>query len=206
MIDHSTDISRIRSHAERSVVERAAEFLAAGLVAHVGIVQDGQPFVLPMNYQFNAGEPDKLYLHGGLSSRLMHHLGTGAPVCVTVTLVDGLVYSRSALYHSTNYRSVVCFGTARIIEDQVTKNVVLEQMIRRYFRGRTIGQDYFAATEAELSSTSLAEMKIEHISAKMREGGPKGPFDADPRAAGTCGVLDLPRIDAGVALPNSRTN
>ena len=104
--------ARIRIHPERSQPDEAHAILAAGRVAHVGFVQDGQPFVIPMTYQFDAGRPGHVYLHGAHHSRLLQHLATGAPVCVTVTLVDGLVYSRTALFHSVNYRSVVCFGRA----------------------------------------------------------------------------------------------
>ena len=102
--------TRVRVHPERESTEDAAAILAAGYVAHVGFAVEGQPYVIPMTYQFDPAEPTRLYIHGAHHSRLMAHLATGAPVCVTVTLVDGLVYSRTALYHSVNYRSVVCFA------------------------------------------------------------------------------------------------
>jgi nitroimidazol reductase NimA-like FMN-containing flavoprotein (pyridoxamine 5'-phosphate oxidase superfamily) len=96
--------TQIRRHAERSIPEEAAEILAQGYVAHIGFSIDGQPFVLPFGYQFDPNTPDTLYLHGSHASRALRHLAGGAPVCVTVTLVDALVYSRTALYHSMNYR------------------------------------------------------------------------------------------------------
>jgi len=186
-----SEITRIRNHAERSAPDRGPEFLAAGLVAHVGIVQDGQPFVIPMNYAYDPAEPDRLYLHGAQASRLQNWLATGAPVCVEVTTVDGLVYSRSALYHSTNYRSVVLFGTAHAITDRATKNAVFTKMIDRYFPGRTTGRDYSSPSQADLDATSMVEIRIREMSAKMRVGPPKGPNDETPGALGNCGVEEL---------------
>ncbi|HEX6105913.1 MAG TPA: pyridoxamine 5'-phosphate oxidase family protein, partial [Gemmatimonadales bacterium] len=85
----------LRVHAEREATEEAAAILAAGYVAHVGFAVDGQPYVIPRTYQFDPAEPGRLYLHGAHHSRLMAHLESGAPVCVTVTMLDGLVYSRT---------------------------------------------------------------------------------------------------------------
>lgn len=186
-----SEISCIRTHADRAVPDKAAEFLAAGLVAHVGIVQDGQPFVIPMIYGYDPAEPDRLYLHGSQASRLQNFLATGAPVCVEVTTVDGLVYSRSALYHSANYRSVVCFGTAHAIDEAAVKDAVFEKMIARYFPGRTAGKDYLSSSQAELDATSMVEVRIREMSAKMRVGPPKGPNDAEANAVGSCGVEEL---------------
>jgi uncharacterized protein len=186
-----SDISRIRTHADRSVPDKAPEFLAAGLIAHVGIVQDGQPFVIPMIYGYDPAEPDRLYLHGSQASRLQNFLATGAPVCVEVTTVDGLVYSRSALYHSANYRSVVCFGTAHPIDDNALKDAVFEKMIARYFSGRTAGTDYLPSAAVELDATSMVEVRIREMSAKMRVGPPGGPNDDKAGAVGTCGVEEF---------------
>src|SRR6266480_6196170 len=130
--------ARLQRHAERAVPEEAA-ILAAGLVAHVAFVQNGQPFVIPMAYHYDVAAPGMLYLHGSHGSRLLHHLGGGAPVAIGVTLVDGLVYSRTALYHSVNYRSVVCFARAAPPLDRHAAAVALEAMIARYFPGRTAG-------------------------------------------------------------------
>ncbi|MGA8877369.1 MAG: pyridoxamine 5'-phosphate oxidase family protein, partial [Candidatus Korobacteraceae bacterium] len=92
----------IQQHAERTVPDRAQEFLARGYVAHVGFEQDGLPYVIPMLYQYSVERPERLYVHGGLTSRLIRHLASGVPVCATVTELDGLVYSRDARYHSAN--------------------------------------------------------------------------------------------------------
>ena len=181
----------IRQHAERAVLQRAEEILASGYVAHVGFEQDGRPYVIPMLYQYAADRPDRLYLHGGLSSRMIRHLASGVPVCATVTELDGLVYSRDARYHSANYRCVMCFGRGRLVEDDDLKQSVFTAMTSRYFPGRTAGSDYAIAPKSHLEATPVVEIVIEEMSAKMREGGPKGPRDADETAPGTCGVVKL---------------
>ena len=185
-------ITKIHQHPERAVPDFAQEFLAQGHVAHVGFEQDGRPYVIPMLYHYAAGRPDRLYLHGGVSSRTLEHLAAGIPICATVTQLDGLVYSRDAKYHSANYRCVMCFGRGRLLEDNEQKREMFEAMTLRYFPGRTAGRDYTTAPAANLATTAVIEVLIEEISAKMREGGPKGPNDAENDAPGTCGVVDLP--------------
>ena len=181
----------VRQHPERTVPHRAQEFLAQGQVAHVGFEQEGRPYVIPTLYHYSPDQPDRLYLHGGMSSRMLQQLSSGIPVCVTVTQLDGLVYSRDAKYHSANYRCVMCFGRGRIFEDEDTKRVMFEEMTQRYFPGRTAGRDYTPAPSSHLTSTAVVEVIIEEISAKMREGGPKGPQDAQQDAPGTCGVVEV---------------
>ena len=188
-----TERTRIRRHPERSVDGEAAAILGEGLVAHVGFCDRGQPFVIPFSYHYDARSPESLYLHGAHPSRALKQLAAGARVCVTVTLLDGLVYSRSAMYHTMNYRSVVLFGCARRITEEAEKAMLFERMVGRYFPGRTVGRDYDAPPRAHLSSTELVEVQIEEWSAKARSGGPLGPRDADPAGAGTCGVIDLAR-------------
>jgi len=184
-------------HPERSRPDRAHEFLAQGYLAHVGFAvqtdpsEPPQPYVIPLTYQFDESEPDSLYLHGGVKSRVMDHLATGAPVCVTVTLLDGLVYAKTALHHSMNYRSVVIFGRGRLLEDSAKKSAVLERMISRYWPDRIAGRDYASSPEGHLKITALAEIRIETMSAKMREGGANGPGDDNPDVAGTAGVTLL---------------
>ena len=180
----------LRVHAERGVPDEAAAILAEGLVAHVAFVMDGQPYVMPMSYHFDPAQPARVYLHGGHHSRLMRHLATGAPLCIEVTLVDGLVYSRTALYHSVNYRSVVVFGrSARSSPPDDVQRALLHDMVARYHPGRTAGRDYEAIPDAHLAATAFVEVVIEEWSAKARRGGPMGPMDADPSAPGSAGVL-----------------
>lgn len=116
--------TRIQQHPERAVPQRAQEFLMQGKVAHVGFVQDDLPYVVPTLYHYSPDRPDRLYLHGGRSSRMLEQLAKGIPVCITVTELDGLVYSRDAKYHSANYRSVMCFGRGHIFQDEAAKRVI----------------------------------------------------------------------------------
>jgi len=183
--------TKIRQHPERAVPDRAEEFLASGHVAHVGFQYEGRPYVIPMLYEYSTKAPERLYLHGGRSSRVLNALASGIPVCATVTQLDGLVYSRDAKYHSANYRSVMCFGRGRLLQDDEEKRRIFEDMTLRYFPGRTAGRDYIPAPAAHLESTAVIELVIEEISAKMREGGPKGPHDEDDTALGTRGVVEL---------------
>lgn len=183
--------SVIHRHPERAVPDEAAEILAAGMVAHVGFCGDGQPFVIPMSYHYDPRRPDRLYLHGAREGRLLQLLAAGAPVCIAVTLVDGLVYSRSAFNHSMNYRSVVCFGRAKVIENEADQRTIFEAMTERYFPGRRVGVDYQPARAQQLAATLLVEVALEEWSAKARRGGPRGPYDADPTAPGTAGVVPL---------------
>ena len=183
--------THIRQHAERGVAGRAQEFLERGQVAHVGFEHEGRPYVIPMLYHYSTQRPDRLYVHGGLASRMIRHLSSGVPLCATVTMMDGLVYSRDARYHSANYRSVMCFGRARLLQDDAQKQAIFQEMTARYFPGRTVGRDYAAAPKAHLDATPVLEIVIEAMSAKMREGGPKGPRDQDDNAEGTCGVVPV---------------
>ncbi len=192
MSDTATNwTTKVRQHSERAVPDRAQEFLVSGQVAHVGFEYDGRPYVIPMLYEYSSKQPDRLYLHGGPKSRVLDALASGIPVCATVTQLDGLVYSRDAKYHSANYRSVMCFGRGRLIEDQDEKRGIFEEMTLRYFPGRTAGVDYIPAPPTHLATTMVVEIVIEEISAKMREGGPKGPHDNDDNALGTRGVLEV---------------
>jgi len=183
--------TKIRQHPERAVPDRAQEFLASGQVAHVGFEFEGRPYVIPMLYEYSPERPDRLYVHSGPASRMLNALAAGIPVCATVTQIDGLVYSRDAKYHSANYRSVMCFGRGRLIEDEQQKREIFEQMTLRYFPGRTAGVDYIPAPPVHLATTTVVEIVIEEMTAKMREGGPKGPHDEDDTALGTRGVVEL---------------
>lgn len=187
----TTEATEITQHPERSVPEEAPEILALGIVAHVGFVLDEKPHVLPFTYHYDPSIPDRLYLHGSLTGRTLTHLASGASVCIEVSLLDGLIYSKTALYHSMNYRSVVAFGRARMIVGEGEKRAIFESMIARYFEGRTEGRDYSSPTAEHLNATALLEVAIDEWSAKARRGGPIGPTDDDPSAPGTSGIVDL---------------
>ncbi|MDB4951490.1 MAG: flavin-nucleotide-binding protein [Gemmatimonadetes bacterium] len=185
--------AEIRSKPQRGVPDEAAEILRAGVVAHVGFAVDGQPYVIPMTYHFDAARPDEIHLHGTQHGRLMQHLADGAPACVTVTLVDGLVYSRTAKYHSVNYRSVVAFGRAGPQPAAEERRALLDGMVARIFPGRTAGRDYEPMPDAHLEATAFVTLRVEEWSAKARRGGPLGPQDAEPDDASpyTRGVVPL---------------
>ena len=189
-----TERTRIRNHPERAVPEEATEILSNGIVAHLGFIQDDVPFVIPFTYHYDPDSPDSIYLHGSIRSRALKHLATGAPVCVTVTLTDGLVYSRKAMNHSVNYRSVTLFGHAREVTDEAEKFDLFDQMVQRYFPGRTVGEDYYAPPSPDLGVTALVEVNIEEWNAKARRGAPTGPDDDDPNAPGSAGVIDLRQV------------
>jgi nitroimidazol reductase NimA-like FMN-containing flavoprotein (pyridoxamine 5'-phosphate oxidase superfamily) len=186
----------LRSKPQRSVPHEAAEILAAGVVAHVGFVVDGQPFVIPMTYHFDPAQPGFIHLHGAHHGRLMQHLEAGAPVSISVTLVDGLVCSRTAKYHSVNYRSVVAFGRAAPTPSADERRALLYGMVARMIPGRTAGRDYEPMPDAHLEATAFVAIEVEEWSAKARRGGPMGPRDADPAddTGHTCGVIPLREV------------
>jgi nitroimidazol reductase NimA-like FMN-containing flavoprotein (pyridoxamine 5'-phosphate oxidase superfamily) len=189
--------TRIRRHPERAAPERAEEILRAGRIAHVGFAVDGQPFVLPFGYYYEDG---MLYLHGAPASRTIKTLRAGMPVCAEVTLLDGLVASRNAQSHSMNYRSVMVFGHAEPVRGLDEKRAIFERMTAAFFPNRTAGRDYYAARERDLRAVELMAIRVEELSAKAREGGPRGDRDAaeaqDETATVTGYVVELPGIDA----------
>ncbi|HEY5093962.1 MAG TPA: pyridoxamine 5'-phosphate oxidase family protein [Candidatus Eremiobacteraceae bacterium] len=183
--------STLRRHPERTVPDEVGDILTAGIVAHVGIVEDGLPVVIPMTYAYDLVTPHVLYIHGSIDARILAGAERGAPACVTVTEVSGLVYSKTALNHSMVYRSVVGFGRMTEVSDEQSKAGVLRRMIERYFSGRTEGRDFSAATSAHLAITRLVAIEIDAWSAKARKHGATGPGDNDERVPGTSGVVEL---------------
>ena len=184
--------TRVRRHPERAVPEQAEAILRAGRVAHVAFVVDAQPCIVPMTYHYADGV---LYVHGAPASRVVASLRTGTPVCVEVTLLDGLVASRDAKSHSLNYRSVIIYGTAESVADQDMKRAVFEGMTARYFPGRTAGRDYLPARASDLRGVELLAIRTDERSAKTRTGPPLGAHDTGDDAPGTRYVIELPGID-----------
>ncbi|HMK62278.1 MAG TPA: pyridoxamine 5'-phosphate oxidase family protein [Acidimicrobiales bacterium] len=164
-----TQRSLLRRKRERGSYDRAVvnAILDEALVAHVGYVEEGVPHVLPMTY---GRVGDVLYLHGAVGNQTLRTLVAGQPACVAVTLVDGLVFSRAAIHHSMNYRTVVLFGTARSVEDDEEKQVALRAVVDHMALGRM--DDTRAPTAEELRSTLVVAFPIEEGSAKIRSGGP----------------------------------
>jgi len=183
-----------RGSHDRQIVDA---ILDAAFVAHVGFVVDGQPFVIPTLFG-RAG--DKLYLHGSAASRMLRTLEAGVPVCLTVTLVDGLVLARSAFHHSMNYRSVVIFGTARKIDDPEQKNEALRVISEHLIAGRW--EQVRPPSSQELKATSVLEVMIEEASAKTRTGGPVDD-EEDYALPVWAGVLPL-KLMAGEPEPDAR--
>ncbi|MEX1281478.1 MAG: pyridoxamine 5'-phosphate oxidase family protein [Acidimicrobiia bacterium] len=147
--------------------------LDAALVCHVGFVDDGQPFVIPMTF---ARDDGTLLLHGSPASRLLRHFDGTTEACVEVTILDGLVLARSAFDHSMNYRSVVCFGRPAPIEDLGERAVALDAITDRLVPGRR--EHLRPMTEKEVRATLVLRMTIEAASAKVRSG-PPGDDDED---------------------------
>jgi len=171
--------------------------LDEGFVAHVGFAVDGQPYVIPMVY---ARDAQTLYLHGSPASRLLRGLRRGIPVCVTVTLLDGLVLARSAFHHSMNYRSVVIFGTATVVDDPAEKLVAL-----RAFSDHVIPDRWSEVREpnpTELKSTLVLRLPLVEVSAKVRIGPPLDD-DADYELATWAGEVPL-RLVPETPIPDSR--
>jgi uncharacterized protein len=160
---------RVRRLAERGHYERSTinSILDEGLVCHVGFGESGSPVVIPMAY---ARTGDLIYLHGAVGNAVLRTLATGAPACVTVTLVDGLVLARSAFHHSLNYRSVVIFGSATEVTDIEEKRVALTAIVEHIVPGRSV--DARSPTDGELRATRVVSLSISEASAKVRIGGP----------------------------------
>ena len=171
--------------------------LDAAFLAHVGFSVNGQPFVIPTLY---GREGDKLYLHGSAASRMLRELESGAPACVTVALIDGLVLARSAFHHSMNYRSVVAFGTARKIDDAPQKTHALSVISENVIAGRW--RDVRGPTENELKATTVLEFSIEEASAKVRTGPPLDD-EEDYALPVWAGVLPL-KLEARTLEPDPR--
>ncbi len=166
----------VRRNAKRGVYDREVvnAILDAGLIAHVGFVHDGQPYVIPMSY-VRAG--DRLLLHGSGGSRLMRTLAGGTPACVSVTLLDGLVLARSVFHHSMNYRSVVALGSATKLEG-AEKAAALEALVEGLVPGRS--GEARGPNRAELAATMILAFPLDEVSAKARTGPPADdPADVD---------------------------
>jgi len=143
------------------------EILDEGFICHVGFVVNGEPVVIPTGY---ARAGDELVIHGSQASRMLRQLGQGIDVCVTVTLIDGLVLARSAFHHSMNYRSVVVFGRARVIEGREEKMSALTALSEHMIPGRW--DEVRAPNDRELQLTTVLSIRLTEASAKVRTGPP----------------------------------
>jgi len=189
----------IKRLPERAAYDRETvyQILDAGMVAHVSFLDHGQPCVIPTLY---VRLDDYLYLHGSPASRMLRVLQQGGPVCIAVTLIDGLVLARSAFHHSMNYRSVVVCGTGAVVENPDRKAAVLRQLSEHIIPGRW--EDVRQPSEDELRRTLVVSIQIEDASAKIRTGPPKDD-EADYELPMWAGIVPL-RLAAGVPVADPR--
>jgi len=164
-----TPRTRVKRIPDRGSYDRALvhAILDEGMICHVGIVSEGQPFVVPMAY---ARRGETLLLHGSSASRLLKSLAAGVPACVTVTHVDALVIARSTFHHSMNYRSVMALGTATPILEREAKLQALADLVEHLVPGRN--PDARGPNEQELKATTILEFPLTEVSAKVRSGPP----------------------------------
>jgi nitroimidazol reductase NimA-like FMN-containing flavoprotein (pyridoxamine 5'-phosphate oxidase superfamily) len=191
-----TDKTRIRRLPERAVDDRAVihDILDESFVCHAAYVTEGRPVVVPTLY---ARDGERLLLHGSNSMGLAKAVRAGSPLSVAVTLLDGLVVARSAFNSSANYRSVVVHGDGRLLEGE-EKRTALEVIIDRLIPGRLA--EVRASTDAEIRQTSVIELGLEEVSAKVRSGGPDDD-EADLDEPVWAGVVPF-RLVAGEPVPD----
>ncbi|MEN3335583.1 MAG: uncharacterized protein V7641_4948 [Blastocatellia bacterium] len=185
--------------------ERVYAILDEAFICHVGFVADGQPVVIPTGY---GRIGDVLYIHGSAASRMLRTLGEGIDVCVTVTLIDGLVLARSAFHPSFNYRSVIVFGKARVVTETAEKMAALHAFTEHVIPGRW--DEVRAPNESELKATTVLALALEEASAKIRTGPPIDDEEdhARPVWAGVLPLrlaaskpIDDEQLQSGIALP-----
>jgi uncharacterized protein len=164
-----TERTTLRRLPKRGVFERAEvyQILDEGFICHVGFITAGKPVVIPTSYW---RVEDDLYIHGSAASRMLTSIEQGLDVCVTVTLIDGLVLARSAFHHSINYRSVVVFGRAAMVDDTDEKMKLMQTFTDHIIPGRW--NDVRAPNGAELRATLVLKLPLNEVSAKVRTGPP----------------------------------
>jgi nitroimidazol reductase NimA-like FMN-containing flavoprotein (pyridoxamine 5'-phosphate oxidase superfamily) len=203
-----TDRTTVRRLPARGSYDRALihSIIDEAPVCHVGFVVDGRPFVIPT---LHVRVGDRLYMHGSPGSRMLKAMAGGVEVCVTVTLVDGLVLARSAFHHSMNYRSVVVFGVAQAVDDAEEKTRFLHALSEHLVPGRW--RDVRGPAPGELKATSVLSLPIDEASAKVRTGPPLDD-EEDYALPAWAGVVPLslkagepvpcPRLAPGIEVPS----
>lgn len=185
-----TPRNKLMRYPKRGAYDTATihPILDEALVCHVGFAIDGEPFVIPT---IHARMGEQLLLHGLKGGRMLAHINAGNPICVTVTLLDGLVLARTVFNHSMNYRSAVLFGRGAAIDEPAAKLAALECLTEHIARGRWA--DARPPSEKELMATTIVALDIESASAKIRRG-PPGDDGEDLEYPVWAGVLPLPVI------------
>ena len=176
-----TERTRVIREPQRAVYDRAAinAILDEAFVCHVGFSADSQTYVIPTMF---ARVNDSIYFHGSAASRMLRNLSNGLPVCLTITIADGLVLARSVFNHSMNYRSVVALGSAQLIDDSAEKLTALRAFTEKILPGRW--NDARQPNEKELKATSILKLPLNEVSAKVRTGPVED--DADDYALKVC--------------------
>lgn len=165
-----TELNKVRRLPARGQYDKETIFsiVDEALICHVGFSVDGQPFVMPT---IHARIGETIYLHGAIANRMLNHIKSGNSVCITATLIDGIVFARSAFHHSMNYRSAVMFGTGRIVDDVEEKRQVFTALTEHVAKGRW--NDARQPNEQETRTTAIVAVDIESASAKIRTGPAK---------------------------------
>ncbi|NET48230.1 MAG: pyridoxamine 5'-phosphate oxidase family protein [Merismopedia sp. SIO2A8] len=194
-----TDRSKVKVRAQRGCYDRPTiyQILDEALVVHVGFMANHQPFVIPMGF---GRDGDRLYIHGSTASRMLNHLENGLEMCVTATLLDGIVMARSLFHHSMNYRSVVLFGRAVLVENDDEKMHALKILSEHLAPGRW--QQARIPTPQEVNGTTVLTFPIEEGSAKVRKGDPVDAAD-DYALSVWAGQLPL-KLTAGTPIPDAK--
>jgi nitroimidazol reductase NimA-like FMN-containing flavoprotein (pyridoxamine 5'-phosphate oxidase superfamily) len=189
----------VRRAPSRADYHRATidAILDEALIAHLGFAVDGQPYVIPT---LHARVGDTVYLHGSSASRMIRTLGAGAPACLTVTLIDGIVLARSAFHHSMNYRSVVVLGEARLVTDPGETLAALEAFTDGIVPGRW--DEVRGPNRKELKGTRVLAMTLDEASAKVRSGPPVDD-DEDYELDVWAGVIPM-ALTAGAPIGDPR--
>lgn len=194
-----TPRTRVVREPDRGVYDRETvnRILDEGFLCHIGFVVDGQPFVIPTSY---GRDGDVLYVHGSAASRMLRNLSQGISMCLTVTLLDGLVLARSVFNHSMNYRSVVILGTAMVVDDPAEKLRALRVLSDHIIPHRW--DDARQPNERELKATSVLRIRIKEFSAKVRTGPPMDD-EADYGFPTWAGVIPL-EMQSGAPVRDER--
>jgi nitroimidazol reductase NimA-like FMN-containing flavoprotein (pyridoxamine 5'-phosphate oxidase superfamily) len=197
-----TPRTTVRRLKKRAVYDKAVvhAILDEGFICHLGFVVETQPYVIPTIY---ARHGETLYFHGAVASRTLKTLATGVDVCLTVTLMDGMVLARSAFHHSMNYRSVVVLGNARLVLDPEERMLALKVITDHAVPGRW--DEVRGPNELEMKQTSVLALPLEEVSAKVRSGPPVDD-DEDYSLPIWAGVVPLEThvtkpLDDGRVLP-----
>ncbi len=203
-----TPRATVKRMAKRAVYDRDAihSILDRAIVCHVGFISAGAPSVLPT---LHARIGERLYLHGSAASHMLRTAAAGAEICVTVTMIDGLVLARSAFHHSVNYRSAVIFGRAARVDERGRKLAAMRALVEHIAPGRWAGTR--APNDDEIARTLILELPIVEASAKIRTGGPVDD-EADYDLPHWAGVIPLtmtaaapkadPRLPPSIPMPS----